>query len=747
MFSAGTKLLGKYEIQEHIGDGRFGEVYRAKDLLCNRIVAIKALRKGVYEAGAIRYVTSEFRAMGMLWGHPNVVSIHSIEPGDLIWDDEKSAFTGIKTDATGYLAYIVMEFVDGQNLYNLLENGKPPIEDALNICLDICNGLAYAHQNRIIHRDVKPKNVLIAEDGTAKVGDFSIAKLLEEGSYVGSFVGTSKYMAPEQYDGRYNHQVDIYATGLLLFESVTGHFPFNGQNRQELEMQKKRGDFVVPADIPKELAIVIIKALQPLTVERYQTAEEMREALHKVKVILYERTFDSAPISYQRQLRKKWRFSREEELIYSLRIITEDAKAKEEKLKAELDIQINDSRKMEEELRHHREAKEHLEEVVHDYIHETQMQNSKLQKLERINDNLINSLNEQEEEKTKLARTLQAARREIGRLNRRLKQFSPHTLWTHRVASAIFVLMSIVLMTIIGGLLSELDIYKIANQTYETRILVETEEQSPETKIGKDGAMMILIPAGNSVMGDNISGFTGGLIPKFSRLFKKSNEEEFTVYLDNFYIDKYEVTNSQYVKFLNSVKENKSSEGYKYVDLDNKFCPIEYSRGRYRVKSAYDEYPVTEVSWYGARDYAKWAGKRLPTETEWEKAARGGIVGKRYPWGDKIDPSKAHYGVASNSSITIKDMLKPVGSFRPNGYGLYDVVGNVWEWVEYDKKETGQNSTGLDNNSRRLLCGGGWDSSETDLRLSAREAREPDFMGNNIGFRCAQSVDDKTEGE
>ena len=750
MFPQGTKLLSKYEIQNYIGSGRFGEVYCARELLCDRIVAIKSLRKGVYAEEAIRYVISEFRAMGMLWGHPNVVSIHSIEPGDLIWDDEKNGFTEIKTDSTGYLAYIVMEFIDGQGLDKLLENGKPPIEDALNICLDICNGLAYAHQNRIIHRDVKPQNVLISKDGTAKVGDFSIARLLEDSSYVGSFVGTAKFMAPEQHDGRYNHQVDIYATGLLLFECVIGHSPFNGQTRQELERQKKSGEFNIPADVPEELEIVIRKSLQPITEERYQTAEEMREALHKAKIALYEKAIDGISASDERQLRKRWKFSREDELISSLRIVTEDAKAKEEKLRAELDIQINASRKMEEELRHHREARGPLEKTLHNYLHEIEIQKNEIQELQEQNDDLINSLSEQEKEKSKLAMILQGARREIGRLNRKLKQSSPRYLWIHRVGIAIFALISIGLIIGMGNFLPELDTYKITNQTYETQIVErgnlianELGKQLPATKIGKkDGAMMILIPEGNFIMGDNISDLTKGFIPKFLRLIhlKKISEESIhTMYLDNFYIDEYEVTNAQYVKFLNSVKKNESSEEYEYLKLDSKFCLIKYSRGKYRVKPDYNEYPVIEVSWYGARDYAEWADKRLPTEAEWEKSARGGLVGKRYPWGDNIDPSKAHYGVASDGSSS-ENILKPIGSFLPNGYGLYDVVGNVWEWVDYD-------ADGLDMNLKRILRGGGWDSVQSDLRLSTQDNREPEFMGNNIGFRCAQSIGDTTEGE
>jgi len=770
MLSQGTKLLGKYEIQNHIGSGRFGEVYQARDLLCDRMVAIKALRQGVYEEEAIKYVLSEFRIMGMLWGHPNVVSIHSIEPGDLVWDDEKNRFTEIKANTTGYLAYIVMEFVAGQNLDKLLEKGRLPIEDALNICLDICNGLAYAHQSRIIHRDVKPQNVLLELDGTAKVGDFSIAKLLEGSSYVGSFVGTSKYMAPEQYDGHYNHQVDIYATGLLLFEAVAGYFPFNGQTKQDLEKQKKRGDLFIPADVPEELEDVIKKSLQPIAEKRFQEVEEMQEALHKAKMILYEKAIYNAPTSYKRQLRKKWKFSGEDELISSLRIVTEDAKAKEEKLRTELDNQIHANRQIEEELRHHQSAKENLEKVVHDYIHETQMQNNTIQELRGKNDDLISSLSEQENEKTKLAKTLQAARREIGRLNRKIEQYSPRAIWIYRGAIVIFALISIGLTIRIGNFLPELDVYKIVNQAYETQIVergnlitnmaglqsklvTSSPGQTPQpTTIGKDGAMMVLIPEGHFVMGDNISTFTGGFIPKFLRFihFKKSNEAfTHSVYLDNFYIDEYEVTNEQYVKFLNSVKTNESSEGYKYVNFGSEFCLIESSRGKYHVKSGYDKYPVIEVSWYGARDYAKWAEKRLPTEEEWEKAARGGLVGKRYPWGDKIDPQKAHYGVKSaahesHGNSNIDNLLKPTGSFLPNGYGLYDVVGNVWEWVDYDAEDTKQNPEKLEPDSNRVLRGGGWDSTMRDLYLSTQEFSEPEFMGNNVGFRCAQSI---KEGE
>ena len=131
-----------------------------------------------------------------------------------------------------------------------------------------------------------------------------------------------------------------------------------------------------------------------------------------------------------------------------------------------------------------------------------------------------------------------------------------------------------------------------------------------------------------------------------------------TVYLDAFYIDKYEMTQAQYNKFL------EANPQWGSPSTDN----------------TYDNYPVTPVSWYAAMAYAKWAGKRLPTESEWEKAARGGLVGQAYPWGNSIDSSKVFLNGGMGNTV-------PVGSYPPNNYGLYDMAGNAWEWCldQYDR--------------------------------------------------------------
>jgi formylglycine-generating enzyme required for sulfatase activity len=250
---------------------------------------------------------------------------------------------------------------------------------------------------------------------------------------------------------------------------------------------------------------------------------------------------------------------------------------------------------------------------------------------------------------------------------------------------------------------------------------------------GSDGAEMVLIPAGDFQMGDAFNEGSSGERPVH------------TVYLDAFYMDKYKVTNAQYAKFLNEYGKNTDDAGHELLDIADEDCLIEKVGNTYRPKAGYENHPVIEVTWYGAAAYAQFYGKRLPTEAEWEKAARGGLVGKKYPWGDEAPKGKAaSFGV------------HPVGSFAPNGYGLYDMAGNVWEWCadEYDSgyyskspknnpKGPGVDITFKNNdftnvNTRCVLRGGSWNSNPFNLRCACRFHAPADWSFN-FGFRCAQN--------
>ena len=222
----------------------------------------------------------------------------------------------------------------------------------------------------------------------------------------------------------------------------------------------------------------------------------------------------------------------------------------------------------------------------------------------------------------------------------------------------------------------------------------------------------------------------------------------YTMYIDAFYMDKYEVTNAQYKMFVDANPEwQKGNISSKYHDGNylKSWNGNDYPSGK-------DNHPVVNVSWYGAMAYAKWVGKRLPTQAEWEKAARGGLVGQKYPWGNSIDSSKANY------SRNVGDMT-PVGSYPPNGYNLYDITGNVWEWCldEHDRdfyltpprhnpiagasSITDMISEFLDLDSWRVLRGGSWIRFARDVEVSDGNYAPPDFSDDDFGFRCVRSVE------
>ena len=235
---------------------------------------------------------------------------------------------------------------------------------------------------------------------------------------------------------------------------------------------------------------------------------------------------------------------------------------------------------------------------------------------------------------------------------------------------------------------------------------------------------MVLIPDGEFLMGSNYGD------PDETPIHK--------VYLDAFYIDKYEVTSLQFSEFLNQ-KGNQEEGGVACLNTSDGDCVIEYRNGKYQPKSGYENHPVIEVSWFGARAYAEWAGKRLPTEAEWEKAATGGLVGKKYPWGDSIDSSKANYGEDVGQTT-------PVGRYPPNNYGLYDMGGNVWEWVSdwygedyYSSSDSHRNPQGPNYGFERVIRGAGWSNDAGYLRSASRSYVNPDSTSNHLGFRCSKS--------
>jgi formylglycine-generating enzyme required for sulfatase activity len=224
---------------------------------------------------------------------------------------------------------------------------------------------------------------------------------------------------------------------------------------------------------------------------------------------------------------------------------------------------------------------------------------------------------------------------------------------------------------------------------------------------------MALIPAGEFVMGS---------------ASEEDNGPPRTVSVDAFYLDRFEVTNAQYLELCEKT-------GHKLPEL--------WGIDRYRCSSDFPDHPVVGISWADAQAYAAWRGKRLPTEAEWEYAARGGAPNWKFPWGDEIDSSRANYGGSAGSVA--------VGSYPPNGYGLHDMAGNVGEWVAdfYDishyARSPKQNPTGPETGKYRVVRGGGWRSGGYCNRVDRRLGLLTHWVDINVGFRSAR--DAATPGE
>ena len=266
------KLQGKYKLERLINKGGFAPVFQATEEFVGRSVAIKMIPKASYPQNRQRYLLTEMQTMGMTWGHPNIVAIHTVEPGD----DE-------------CFAYIVMEYVDGDNLSHILSNDPLPQFRAITVALDICRGLIFAHKHSIIHRDIKPQNIMITSDQTAKITDFGVARILEEASeYAGTVTGTRKYMAPEQYEGNYDTRVDLYSTGMIIYEMLTGKYPFLAINIDKVKVKKEEGKFDFPQGLRQDFCQFLHKALQPHPDNRYQTAEAMYQELDLIRETMYK---------------------------------------------------------------------------------------------------------------------------------------------------------------------------------------------------------------------------------------------------------------------------------------------------------------------------------------------------------------------------------------------------------------------------------------------------------------------------
>ncbi len=685
-------IVAHYEIQSQLGAGGMGIVYRARDRRLERAVALKFLPAALStNAQAKKRFLTEARAAAALQ-HVNVCTIHEIGEAD-----------------DGRL-FIAMAFIEGESLRAVIDRGPLPVAQTLEIAGQIAAALRAAHERGIIHRDVKPANVMLGADGVVKLVDFGIAKL--EGSTLtgaGATPGTTAYMSPEQVrDEDVDHRTDLWALGVVLYEMLAGARPFQGETdaatlhrittTDPAPLATRRGG------VPPALERVIARALAKDRERRFQSAQEMHDALRRIEPA-------GGPTRVSR-----WRTRRALIPLAALVPIVALAGASAYKR------------------------------------YTTRRALASLPRIEQL------VSQGQYVEAYALAVSAEDALGPDSTLQRLMPQLSDRLtivsrpagarVWLRRVAAdgSLRPDSALVGVTPIRDL-------RVARADY--RADIRKDGFVPVARIASSALnraeSSLGVPVGVSidVALHDAEGIPRGMVRVPGGPYRMVGREAPTaiaVTLHAYDIDAYEVTNEQFREFV--VAGGYADQRFwrhpfvlkgrtlswtdamrRHVDRTGLAGPREWSGQEFPRERG--RHPVTGLTWYEAAAYCEFASKRLPTLFEWEKAARDG----RYthfeevvmPWG-LADPLG---GIARRANFGSQG-TEPVDS-HPSGispYGAYNMAGNVEEWTANPSGE------------ERFATGGAWDDPmyvfANYLQVSAFHASA------SLGLRCARDVDGVT---
>lgn len=264
----GTVLDDRYEVIEKVGEGGMAIVYKARDIRLDRCVAVKVVRDELFgDEEVIKRFYAEAHAVATL-SHPNIVSVYDVSQSEDI-------------------SYIVMELISGITLRQYMDRKRPvPWKQVLHFSKQIADALQHAHERGVIHRDIKPQNILLLQNGTIKVADFGIAAFENEiNETKGQAIGSLNYIAPEQLKGKKaDVRGDVYSLGVSMYEMLTGFKPYTGETPLEI-LQKQQAAAPLPirafdVDVPQEFEDIVLKAMAPEPENRYKSAEELKKALN-----------------------------------------------------------------------------------------------------------------------------------------------------------------------------------------------------------------------------------------------------------------------------------------------------------------------------------------------------------------------------------------------------------------------------------------------------------------------------------
>jgi eukaryotic-like serine/threonine-protein kinase len=655
--------FGRYHILEKLGEGGMATVYKAYDTRLERDVAIKVIRVDQFSPATLQSVLARFereaKSLARLT-HPNIVHISDYGEQDNV-------------------PYLVMDYLPGGTLKSRL--GQPMKWQATcKLLLPIAQALDYAHEQNLIHRDVKPANILMTQKGQPMLTDFGIAKILDAGGQTltatGVGIGTPDYMAPEQWTGKTTPQSDIYSLGVVMYEMVTGRTPFSSDTPAAILLKQATEPLPRPMqyvqDLPEAVEKVLIKALAREPADRYQTMDDFARALEGLLVGVM--TEEPAKPTL--------------EAFAAILTSTETLPPPESEKSVDLKTIA----------------------VIED----------KKAATETVIDSPTSTQTAQYSHPTSSS-TVKTKRR--------------WSLKRSYIIGGLIVLISLVLLAagsraVVWGTKGFGPLAGLAPE-------ISNKPVMPISTWGRsaDGMVMVYVPEGDFLMGSD---------PAKDKDALSSEQPQHSVYLDAYLIDQTEVTNAMFAVFLN--EQGKAQ----YWDTD--VSGIKRTGNTWVVDSGDENRPFGNAYWIGAQAYCEWAGARLPTEAEWEKAARG-TDGRTYPWGNvhpTCDLSNGRFkeDFWGNTDYCV-GTTRPVGSY-PLGaspYGAYDMAGNVDEWVAdwfdvyYYNTSPSSNPTGPSTGDYRVVRGGDWFSGVEQLvRVSRRDFSDPTSDYSSGGFRCARGV-------